>query len=213
MDGAAKVPASEGALALIQNAYTTAVQSEELGSSTCCALALDAETGVASCANLGDSGLLVGRRSGRHGSSPEIVFRSPEQEHEFGFPFQLGHLDTADSPDSAQHFTFVLEDNDVIVMGSDGLFDNLSDDEILHHVIDFIEPLVSKGKPRGESGVRTIASAASRSLATLAFSRSIDKRHTTPYSHAASEAFGMIFNGGKKDDITVLVGLVAERMR
>ena len=56
--------------------------------------------GVASIANLGDSGVLIGRwgdggvsRSGQKlVAGPRVVFRSPQQEHEFGYPFQLGTL-------------------------------------------------------------------------------------------------------------------------
>ena len=46
-------------------------------------------------------------------------------------------------------------------------------------------------------------------LTKLAYDNSIDKRKATPYSWAASEAFNMVYSGGKKDDITVLVAYCA----
>ena len=49
------------------------------------------ENMVAQCTNLGDSGVLVGRPSTR-----EVFLRTPQQEHSFGYPFQLGHEDHAD---------------------------------------------------------------------------------------------------------------------
>jgi protein phosphatase PTC7 len=44
-----------------------------------------------------------------------------------------------------------------------------------------------------------------QSLVKLAFDASVDKKRTTPYSIDASEAFNMVYEGGKPDDITVLV--------
>ena len=42
-------------------------------------------------------------------------------------------------------------------------------------------------------------------LLKLAFDASMDKHRSTPYSKAASEAFDMVYSGGKPDDISVLV--------
>ena len=47
------------------------------------------------------------------------------------YPFQLGHHSVADHPSTAQMFDAVLEEGDLVVMGSDGVFDNLTDSEIL----------------------------------------------------------------------------------
>ncbi len=45
-------------------------------------------------------------------------------------------------------------------------------------------------------------------LAKLAYDSSRDRRKVTPYSEAASEAFNMVYSGGKPDDITVLVAFL-----
>ncbi len=45
-------------------------------------------------------------------------------------------------------------------------------------------------------------------LAHLAFSHSLDRDMETPYSLGASEAFDMVYSGGKADDITVLCALL-----
>ena len=47
-----------------------------------------------------------------------------------------------------------------------------------------------------------------KQLAFKAFDISHDKRADTPYSRAATEEFQVIYNGGKKDDITVIVALL-----
>jgi protein phosphatase PTC7 len=41
----------------------------------------------------------------------------------------------------------------------------------------------------------------------LAFEASIDSRRVTPYSQCASEAFDMVYSGGKPDDISVIVAV------
>lgn len=42
----------------------------------------------------------------------------------------------------------------------------------------------------------------------VAFENSVDKHRLTPYSRAATEAFDMVYSGGKPDDITVLVAVI-----
>lgn len=126
-----------------------------------------------------------------------LKFRSPQQEHEFGCPFQLGHLPEADLPSSAMRTELPLRHGDLIVLGSDGLWDNVSDEGILS--------VAAESESSGEP-----AAAMARRLAAAAFEGSVDRKRGTPYSAAATEAFGMVYSGGKKDDITVLVARVHE---
>jgi len=76
----------------------------------------------------------------------------------------------------------------VVVLGSDGLWDNLADDALV--------AAVAAGRKAREG-----APALARRLAGLAFKASLDRE-------GASEAFDMVYSGGKRDDITVLVALV-----
>ena len=80
-------------------------------------------------------------------------------------------------------------------MGSDGLFDNVSDETIVTEVVQ----LTNTGKR---------ASIIAQRLCAVAFNNSVDKDAVTPYCVAATEAFDMVYNGGKKDDITVLAARV-----
>jgi protein phosphatase PTC7 len=73
---------------------------------------------------------------------------------------------------------------DVVVLGSDGLWDNLSDEEILEEV-------------RQGLAVRERASALAHRLAAAAFGRSLDRGSQTPYSLGASEAFDMVYSGAR----------------
>jgi serine/threonine protein phosphatase PrpC len=98
------------------------IDKENLVGSTTACLAVLREDELR-IANLGDCAVLVIR-------GPEIVLRTPEQQHSFNFPFQLG-TGSKDSPKDAMIFTLKVKEGDVVVVASDGLFDNLFDDEIL----------------------------------------------------------------------------------
>lgn len=85
---------------------------------------MNKETSTVYTANIGDSGFIVVR----HG---EIVHRSEEQQHYFNTPFQLslpppGNNNVlSDSPDSADQYSFPVKDGDVILVATDGVFDNV----------------------------------------------------------------------------------------
>lgn len=96
-----------------------------VGSSTACVVVLDRANSCIHTANIGDSGFLVIRDG-------KVVHRSREQQHYFNAPFQLslplnaessGFL--SDSPDSAETTSFVVREGDLIVVATDGLFDNM----------------------------------------------------------------------------------------
>lgn len=61
----------------------------------------------------------------------QIVFKSPQQQHDFNFPYQLGSGDgMSDPPEAAATFSVPVIEGDIIVAGTDGLFDNVFTDEI-----------------------------------------------------------------------------------
>lgn len=126
-----------------------------------------------------------------------VVFRTPQQEHSFGHPVQLGHHDAADWPEAAMLETFQVFPGDVIVMGSDGLFDNLSEGEILGEV--------KRHEPTHRS-----PSALVHKLMQLAYENSLDRKKKTPFAWAATEAFDMVYCGGKPDDISILAACLTE---
>jgi len=85
---------------------------------------------------------------------------------------------------------------DIIIMGSDGLLDNMSEMEMVEEV----QRLLAAGAH---------PSTMAQQIAKVAFDHSLDKHGVTPYSRAATEAFDMVYSGGKPDDITVLVAVVS----
>lgn len=86
--------------AVLQESERRVRQAGTKGSSTVCIVLIDMAQGRLSSANLGDSGFLVlgSTVSERH---LHVKYRSPQQEHEFGFPFQLGHQESADGANDA----------------------------------------------------------------------------------------------------------------
>lgn len=73
-------------------------------------------------ANIGDCRLLVWRDG-------KVVLHTTEQLHDFNYPYQLGARSSVQPTDAAV-LTLQLRPGDVIVLGSDGLFDNMTDQQV-----------------------------------------------------------------------------------
>ncbi|XP_010262929.1 PREDICTED: probable protein phosphatase 2C 55 [Nelumbo nucifera] len=97
-----------------------------IGSSTACIMQLFNE--CLHAVNVGDSGFLVIRDG-------KIFYSSPIQQHKFNCPYQLGNNPKCDQPNSAMVLKVPIKLGDVIVAGTDGLFDNLYKHEIVEDVI------------------------------------------------------------------------------
>ena len=85
-----------------------------------------------------------------------------------------------------------VSSGDVVILGSDGLWDNVPVPTLTQTVT---QEILKGSRP----------SIIAQRLAGMAFEAAMDKKGTTPYSEAASEEFDMIYSGGKPDDITVIV--------
>ncbi|XP_057498694.1 probable protein phosphatase 2C 55 [Actinidia eriantha] len=155
------------------------------GSSTACIIALTNQSLHA--VNLGDSGFIIVREGC-------TIFHSPVQQHGFNFPYQLANGDGGDLPSSGQVFTIPVVPGDVIVAGTDGLFDNLFDNEITEVVVHEMKTGLSP---------QFIA----QKIAALARYRALDRMRQTPFSAAAQDA-GFRYYGGKLDDATVVVSYI-----
>eukprot|EP00252_Welwitschia_mirabilis_P024126 TRINITY_DN703_c0_g1_i1.p1 TRINITY_DN703_c0_g1~~TRINITY_DN703_c0_g1_i1.p1 ORF type:complete len:501 (+),score=92.33 TRINITY_DN703_c0_g1_i1:366-1868(+) len=170
-------------LRVLEKAY---MSTKSRGSSTACMLALT-EKGLHAI-NLGDSGFLVVRDGC-------TVFKSPVQQHDFNFTYQLESGDGSDLPSSAQVFNLQVAPGDVIIAGTDGLFDNLYNSEVTGVVVHAV---------RAGLGPQITA----QKIAALARQRAQDTHRQTPFSTAAQDA-GFRYYGGKLDDITVVVSYVS----
>ena len=57
----------------------------------------------------------------RHG---ECIYRTFEQQHSFNFPFQLG-TGSKDSPMDALFEDLSVQEGDIVILGTDGIWDNV----------------------------------------------------------------------------------------
>ncbi|XP_066308372.1 probable protein phosphatase 2C 1 isoform X1 [Miscanthus floridulus] len=164
-----------------------------IGSATVIIAKLE-KTGTLKIASVGDCGLKVIRKG-------QVMFSISPQEHYFDCPYQISSEAVGQTYQDALVCSVNLMEGDIIVSGSDGLFDNIFDQEIVS--------IISESP-----GVHEAAKA----LAELARKHSVDVTFDSPYSmEARSRGFdvpwwkkilGAKLIGGKMDDITVIVAQV-----
>jgi len=150
------------------------------GSSTALVLVITEGGTKLTAANLGDSGFMV-LRDGK------VLFRSEEMQHFFNFPFQLGTGHSTTAYDS-QVITLDLREGDIVIAGSDALFDNLFDEDIVK--------IVHETLPHECLAQR---------LANAAFHRGYSNKPSPFMSMAYKLGLVDSEEGGKPDDITVVV--------
>lgn len=97
------------------------------------------------------------------------------------------------------HFADV-EEGDVIVVGTDGLFDNVFDETI----VDLVSSSLSSASA---TDVNAQLEKAAKAIATTAHKLAADPRYRSPFAVNALKNRRM-FLGGKMDDITVIVARV-----
>lgn len=190
----------QGLITTLEKAYDSASQMGIEGSCTACLVYHQNEINSVKYANLGDSGFAVYREG-------QVIFETFEQTHGFNFPYQLSS-DKADLPSDADRGTIGVKKGDVIVVASDGLWDNLYHVEIAKIVDNHYD-------------VGVVA----QNLSISAMEASFDPKRWSPFAQKAVEEIYAGRNpddvtwepeaapltkylGGKTDDITVIVGRV-----
>ncbi|CAL5329629.1 unnamed protein product [Camellia sinensis] len=162
-----------------------ALEAESPGSSTILVACFDGQ--VLHVANIGDSGFIVIRNG--------VVYKkSTPRSFEFNCPFQIAS--GVDPSEYVDMYEIDLDEGDVIVTSTDGLFDNLYDPEIVSIVS---KSMQSNFKPE------EIAEALARRAHEIGNSTTC----MTPFADAvAAFEFEEGFTGGKLDDVVVIVSLV-----
>ncbi|CAN8098722.1 unnamed protein product [Discula destructiva] len=208
------------------------------GGSTAVVSLLD-PAGTLEVANLGDSGYIHLRLNAVHG-------QSEPQTHAFNTPFQLsvippailrrmqafGGSQLADMPSDAEVSRHRLRHGDVIVFATDGVWDNLFNQDILRIVS---EAMAKKGAwvdsgaggttvPRDLSSVTESAAAEGDDKATgtlqgtiaaditrAAKAASVNTKLDGPFAKEVKKYYPQErWRGGKVDDICVVVAVVSE---
>ncbi|KAI7748156.1 hypothetical protein M8C21_015389 [Ambrosia artemisiifolia] len=141
------------------------------GSATVIVSMLD-NNGILKIANVGDCGLRVIRKG-------QIIFSTFPQEHYFDCPYQLSSEAVSQTYLDATVTSIDSVKGDIIVMGSDGLFDNVFDHEIVSAI-------------KEHKDVEQTA----KVLADLAYKHSVDFYYDSPFSIEARNRIQQIISKG-----------------
>lgn len=158
--------------------------------------------------SVGDCGMRIVRDG-------QVVLQTDVQEHSWNQPYQLSHpqFNVANTPDDALEYSFHVQKGDVIILGSDGFFDNFWDDEIAEVVAagEFMRQSCD-----GDDAWQQEADEISQRLLELAEAHSIDAQYASPYAREKQMIGKPEWTrqwlppalGGKLDDITVAVAVL-----
>lgn len=140
-------------------------------------------------ANIGDSGFIIIRNG-------TVYKRSSPMLHEFNFPLQIerGH----DPSELVEEYKIDLEEGDIIVTATDGLFDNLYEQEITSIVLKYLQANINPQET-------------AKLLARRAQDVGKSSSERSPFADAAQAAGYVGYTGGKLDDVAVIVSLVQKR--
>lgn len=230
------------ARALMQKGYDSIVQdlSISAGGSTAC-VGIAKEDGSFEVANLGDSGFMQLRLNAIHNLSEP-------QTHAFNTPYQLsvipkqmqalnaafGGEQLHDMPKDASVTKHSLRHGDVIIFATDGVWDNLSSQDILkvvsrlmigsgawentedgirvgERLFAFTRSSIPESNSRGVSSLQSFLSVG---IAGEAKAASVNRKVDGPFAREVHKYFPEEdWRGGKVDDICVVVAVVVEQGR
>ena len=166
-----EVAIQAGKLDPVQALRQAYAANKERGTATACVALLD--DGQLNSVNVGDSGFIILRVS-------QVIQSRQITIHSFNFPFQLGQ-GSPDQPEDGVVVGIKLKPEDIIVMATDGLWDNLFEEQVAELVVE-------------QSDMSKLA----KNIAEEARFAATEPGRKTPWSDV----------GGKLDDITVVTALV-----
>ena len=207
------------------------------GGSTAC-VGIAGKDGRVHIANLGDSGFLQLRLGA-------VQNYSNPQTHAFNTPYQLSQVPPkllaqaavfggqhfTDTPDRADVSSLGLKHGDVLILASDGVWDNLNAQDVLHivgrrmrehgawqmhekegiTVSQRLSDLVQPGGLEDESSERTLQGVVAAAIASEAKVTSMNDQRDGPFAREVQKHFpDESFHGGKVDDISVIALIPVE---
>ncbi|KAM1075150.1 hypothetical protein ACFX19_020278 [Malus domestica] len=140
-------------------------------------------------ANIGNSGFIVIRNGA-------VFKKSSPMVHEFNFPVRVERGD--DPSELIEKYRIDLDEGDVVVTATDGLFDNLYEQEITSIVLKSLQTGLE---------LQDIAEL----LATSAQELGRSKSTRSPFADAAEASGYAGYSGGKLDDVVVILSYVEKK--
>lgn len=215
-------------LDVIVDAWQKTRMEEISGSSTICVVSIDSVLNQLTASNLGDCGLMVvrhmdnetvgymrerGSRDHRI-SDLQIAFLSQQQLKSFNLPYQLGfsgipeHQGNFEHPNDATTFSIPLLPGDVIILATDGLFDNLELDDIVLEIEKWEDKWFGKLLLKDEQTFeKECMDDLPRLLVKRAREMSLRKDIDSPFALLAKDN-DIMWSGGMPDDTTVLAARI-----
>jgi len=221
---------------LLEKSYAQVLKDKAIvaGGSTACIATLDLN-GQMEVGNLGDSGFMILQPG-------KIAFKFEPQTHEFNTPYQLSKLtprmeaqraifggaaQIAEQPSAADVSHHRLDHGNVVVLATDGLWDNLSAMEVLEIISGIMQDAGhwTGGSRSGSDAKESLVNGDSLRSASLeelpgqlayavmraAKIASHDTRRDGPFAKEVHKAFPReAYSGGKVDDICVIVCIAVE---
>lgn len=171
---------------------------EHLGSATCTTLKLTGPKEITTL-NIGDSGYSIHRRRQSDGEL-EVLFASIPGQKRFNYPHQIGGQYGDAVKEVAVEMTHTIEPEDIIVVYSDGVSDNLFPSQF-HSCLD------NAMDEDDKNNIQSFSLAAD-CIARQAYFLGKNKRFDSPFAQGARQAGWGNYQGGKHDDITVVVAQI-----
>ncbi|KAM1729720.1 hypothetical protein ACFX12_020070 [Malus domestica] len=140
-------------------------------------------------ANIGNSGFIIIRNGA-------VFQKSSPMVHEFNFPVRVERGD--DPSELIEKYRIDLDEGDVVVTSTDGLFDNLYEQEITSIVLKSLQTGME---------LQDIAEL----LATSAQELGRSKSTRSPFADAAEASGYAGYSGGKLDDVVVILSYVEKK--
>ena len=156
--------------------------------------------GTFKVANLGDSWCGVFRDS-------KLIYKTEFQTVGFNAPYQLSIIPEAmakeaakrgrsfihHEPSDADEYTFQLQENDIVMLATDGVTDNIATEDI--------EIFLRDNESKIDKDLRAVTDEFVRNVVKL----SRDPNFPSVFSQEYSRLKGKEYRGGKEDDITVVM--------
>ncbi|CAM9324514.1 unnamed protein product, partial [Discosporangium mesarthrocarpum] len=159
-----------------------------MGTCTACLVTFNEKYGMLKGVNLGDSGAILVRRDTL--GSPFVALRSESQRHQFNLPYQIG-AGSRDNAEDGEPFLFYVREGDIIILATDGLFDNMFEGDIVRCL----------AKVQDKTGAtQCSATDMAKALANKAFRLSQDEDRVTPWELDAVAAGVVLDREAKKNN-------------
>ena len=204
-----------------------------VGSSTICLATIDNKLNQLSYSNLGDCGLMVlrhidsetagymrDRNVPRHlrNNDLRIAYLSQQQLRSFNLPYQLGfsnipeHPGAFETPMDADTASIPVLPGDIVLLATDGLFDNLDLNEIVAEISAWENKYIKSNgidlslpHPKADEFLNLLA----KDLCLKARTLSLDTKRDSPFALLAKEN-DIMWGGGMPDDTSIVVARVTK---